>query len=652
MPVTIVDELITRIGFDLSPSAKAALGATEKAFGRIAGAIKSLGIVSGIASGTMAALTIAAGREATDIRRLSASTGVAIEDVQALQSVYKQLGGSAQQYASDAERFRLTTRKVLNTENLKEYARRFSGMSKQMIIDLLRASGFSDTMAHAIALSADELGRMATEAKNFGASASSLQNLQELEAQWNKTKDTISGLSLDVQGEFAPAIKDGLTWLQQFLVDHKDEIVGGARAIAEGMRGLFNALRELFAWLEDNPLAAELIGGVALSLGAYAAISIPASLIAKVASLTGALTGLTGASTGLAGAIGAGGPLLLAFAALSTAAYIYRDELGAILEGVTQRVDGFIRKANEFKAAAKDMAAKERRENLEELESNHLGASARNAASTLYDTVATAVTTGKVDRTVDALTAGLQKQMKMNIALGGAIREEVSARAGEEVAGKMDEIIGNVGWHRASSTARTYAEIIAEGELAKREDLLNPSALLGAEAFPLDSLARAIYGVPEADAPVSDAPEEPPGGTRSAVLGRADRHRRSREGNRRPQQGRPYAVTPTLSDDAIRILLHGPDIIDQHPEAAMAAEVAAEFSKAMRAKTAYLPLTDGSPRLGGSAGAGSPARGDTTITVNVYPTGGDPQVIGQATASAIQEMQGIIAPGPAQMAIM
>jgi hypothetical protein len=280
----VVDELVTLIGFNMPASAKAALASAERSVDRVTSAVKSLGIASTVTSGVMAALTIHGGKEAANFTRLASSINGSVEEIQALESAFLQVGGKAEAFAADAQKYFATTGRTLNIEEMKRLSEVFKELPPNLAQQLGIAYGFSWDMVQVLKGGPEEIQKMTDKARALGhiVGDETTKRLTELNTQWNSFTNTLSVLSMDVQAEFAPHIKKGLEWLQQFLLEHKEEIIGGANDVAE-------AIRDMFSWLNEHPDTVKLIGEVGVALLAYKALTIPASLVTGMKELGGTL---------------------------------------------------------------------------------------------------------------------------------------------------------------------------------------------------------------------------------------------------------------------------------------------------------------------------------------------------------------------------
>lgn len=239
----IVDELVNLIRFDMPATSKTALAGVNKTISRITDQIKSLGIVSAVTSGIFAAFSVNAAKEATSLSNLSQSTGVAVKEIEALGAVYKELGGSAKDYASDAEAFRKNWGQELNLEKMVSLSKDFVGLTEKQAYQLGRAYGFSDSMIRALRKGPDELRKMGDEAAKYNAtSEDSLKNLRELDTAWEKLKNVIGPVANEVQGAFAPILKGGLTWLADLLKENKDSIRETMTAISDSVQSAFKLI--------------------------------------------------------------------------------------------------------------------------------------------------------------------------------------------------------------------------------------------------------------------------------------------------------------------------------------------------------------------------------------------------------------------------
>lgn len=495
----IVDELVSLIRFDMPSSSKTALSGVNKAVSKVTDSVKSLGIVSAVTSSIFAAFSVNAAKDVQNLNNLSKSTGVSVKEIEALGAMYRKVGGDAKTFAQDAAAFKAYWKQDLNLEKMISLSRDFSKFSDEQAFQFGRSINFSDDMIRLLLKGPEWIQREGFESiLNNTTSESALENLSKLREAYVDFTNEMNAVGNDVQGGIAPALTEVLKDLHGFLRENKEDIVSGANAIGDGLSIAWGKAKEagksikealkpawevLDAFVVKHGGWEDAITGVVAVVGGLVGITVPAKLIFSILSFTGVLSGLKMGASGLAAVIGAGGPLLLAFAAVAAALYIYRDEIGGVVDGLNLKFDGFIAKTKEFQNAAKNLTNEERKEQLAELKQNHVGASAANlgdtaygASKAVYDTAKVLVTTGDVGaaykesfKFTDEVQNGLKKQTEMNLAIGEAIREEVSSRAGEEVAEAMDGILGGRGWAGSSRTAREYAELIADAELVEKQ---------------------------------------------------------------------------------------------------------------------------------------------------------------------------------------
>lgn len=364
----VVDELVTLLQFDLPAQSRAALSSVDKAIGGITGKLKGLGIVSAVTSGLFAGFSVNAAREATSLANLSDAIGVNKAEIQALGAVYKQLGGNAKSFASDAQAYKAMTGRNLDLAKMVELSRTFSSMSKDAAYQLGRAYGFSDDMIRVLRQGPDELKKMAEYGKQWGTtSEKALNNLRALDKQWTKTSINIDTVANEVQGAFAPTLTAILKDFEEFLQTNKQDIVEGAETIAKGLIGAWEKTKAagkaasealkpawdvLDKFVKDHGGWANAIEKVTLVLEGLAAITIPGVLIGGIASLAGVLGGLGAAATTVASILGPGGVLLFALAGATVAVKGYLNDVRKDLDEVDKNIDSLEARRKELDKAA------------------------------------------------------------------------------------------------------------------------------------------------------------------------------------------------------------------------------------------------------------------------------------------------------------
>lgn len=344
----VVDELVTLLQFDLPPQSRTALSGVDKAIGGITGKLKSLGIVSMVTSGVFAAFSVNAAREATSLANLSDAIGVSKKEIQSLGAVYKQLGGDAKTFASDAAAFKATTGNNLDLDKMVELSRTFSSLSNDAAYRLGQAYGFSNDMIRVLRQGPDALRAMAKETAEWHTlTENATKNLEELDKQWASTSGITSAIAGEVQGAFAPELTNMLKDFTEFLKENKADIISGAEEIAKGLGRAWNTAKEagraaadalkpvwdvLNQFVKEHGGWAEAIKNVTLVL---AAISVPAGLAGSIGALAAVIGGLGTAATATAGILGTGGVFLAAFSAAAIIVSMERKSISAEIEALT-----------------------------------------------------------------------------------------------------------------------------------------------------------------------------------------------------------------------------------------------------------------------------------------------------------------------------
>lgn len=240
----IVDELVSIIRFDMPGSSKAMLGKVDGIVSSITDKVKSLGIVSAVTSGLFAAFSVNAANEAMDLAKLSHSTGIATDEIEAMGAVYRAVGGDAKNFWADAEAMKRTTGRSLNIESMIKHAEVFAGMSKDVAYQMGLAQGFSKDMIRVLMMGPDQLRSMATEAVKYNStSKDSLDNLTDLHKAWAGFRSTMTPIANEVQAAFAPLLGDGLKTLGDFLKENKESIKEAMTAISGAFSGALDFVK-------------------------------------------------------------------------------------------------------------------------------------------------------------------------------------------------------------------------------------------------------------------------------------------------------------------------------------------------------------------------------------------------------------------------
>lgn len=199
------------------------LNKTSGIISNVTDGLKSFGIISMVASGGMAAWGINASNSARDLTRLSHSLQLSTEEIQAMGSVYQQVGGTMEEFAKDADSFYRMTGQSLDLEKIVELSERFKGLSDAEALNLGRAFGLSDSLVRLMQQGEEAIRGMADEAQRMAHvnTAEQIEKLNALSVQWNNTKETISGVSTAFQAGLSEGMTPALELLTKAMAENQ-----------------------------------------------------------------------------------------------------------------------------------------------------------------------------------------------------------------------------------------------------------------------------------------------------------------------------------------------------------------------------------------------------------------------------------------------
>lgn len=246
----VIDELVTRIAFDVPANCKSAMAGFEKSISSITDKLKSIGIVSAVTGGIFAAFSVNSADTAKAMANLSKSAGVAMNEIEALGNLYRMTGGDAKQFNADAAAFMQNFGQALDIDKMVDLSREFVGLSDQAAFQLGRSYGFSDDMIRTLMQGPDVLSQMAEEAKKFATKAEAMDNLLDLDRAWSGFKNISSSIVNEIQGALAPLLADGLNWLTDLLKENKEAIWQVSKSIVEGIRWIYDGIKETYNYVK------------------------------------------------------------------------------------------------------------------------------------------------------------------------------------------------------------------------------------------------------------------------------------------------------------------------------------------------------------------------------------------------------------------
>ncbi len=351
----VIDELITLIRFDMPGTSAGTLKKAEGAVSSLTKRVRDLGIVSMATGALTAALGINAANEANDLQRASEVTGLTIERLQQIESVYKSVGGSAQNAAQDAEAFFRKFGRKMDDKALEDLRSIISGLPDELAAATLAGAGFSDDIRRVIGLGDEEFQRRMQYAADFHSlNQQEQEDLRKTREAWVAFGSTAETVSERIQAEISPAIIKSLTELTGFLNENADAISVGVRKVTDRVvdlagRGsdaagevidvvkplwdVFDAAVDKYVGWEDA------IAVTVAALAGFSGLATIATVTKGVLGLAGAITGVAAAGSSAALVLGAGGTFVAAIIAANAALESFRSNV----QGEDERIAGKIK---------------------------------------------------------------------------------------------------------------------------------------------------------------------------------------------------------------------------------------------------------------------------------------------------------------------
>ena len=333
---TVVDELVTLLGFKLPPESINAIkkytGYLDKAKQHAEKLYVGL-MTAGAAVQAFAMKEMVAG---ASLYKLGERMGQSTDAIQKWAYAMEQAGGSSEGMHQDMSTLTKALRPVMPGDynqglygllgfdytSLKDVDalmqainKRFQGMSQVKAVNWAQQIGLSPEMAVLMRKPWEEIKGMFSEMRDMGGFVSEhdLEASHKFEKQYDKIKATTHALSLTIAGKLAPAATEMLKTWQKWIVNNREWL---SSKITEGMKIFNDALRgttDVLQWM---------LSGIRSLLGPFEKYAGYVSW-AEVA-----LWSLTGATIAFAVAtIAAVGPWVLLGVGIAAAGYIIYDAI-------------------------------------------------------------------------------------------------------------------------------------------------------------------------------------------------------------------------------------------------------------------------------------------------------------------------------------
>lgn len=359
---TVVDELVTLLGFKLSPESVESIKKYTDYMGKAKEHAQKLYVGLMTAGAAVQAFAMKSMLSGSELYKFGELIGQSTEDIQKWAYAMEQAGGSGDSMKNDMATLTKALRPVMPGEynqglygllgfdytSLKDVDslmmainKRFQGMSQVKAVNWASQIGLSPQTAVLMRKPWEEIKGMFAEMEGMGGLVSdeNLEKSREFEKQYDKIKTALTGISLTIAGEMAPAAEDMLRIWQEWLTNNKEWL---SSKITEGMHLFDQAIRsatETIQWMVSS--IRELLG----PLEKYTQYIDWAKVI---------LWSLTGATIAFAVAtIAAVGPWILLGAGIAAAGYIIYDAI-RYFRDMGVETDGITSKISEFAAKFKD----------------------------------------------------------------------------------------------------------------------------------------------------------------------------------------------------------------------------------------------------------------------------------------------------------
>lgn len=264
--MSIVDELAILINFQETAASKNVMAASGKAVSSLVDKVKLLGITSLVTSGIMAAWGVNAANSARDISNLAASTLNNTKEVQTLGLMYEQVGGKAEDFASDAVKFMNAYKTPLNLAEMEKISEEFQRMSESAALFQGRALGFSDPMIRLFRMGPEALRQMAAKMEGFTTSDDAIQDLVEFNKEWSKTYAGIKMASSEFQAGISDGMIPALRLMNGVLATNKDSIAELGKSIGGYGKELASIIKSISDGSSAFNAVTERLGGFGLLL--------------------------------------------------------------------------------------------------------------------------------------------------------------------------------------------------------------------------------------------------------------------------------------------------------------------------------------------------------------------------------------------------
>jgi hypothetical protein len=251
----IAEELVTLLGVELSPGAKEKLQAFDKGLDAVVSRVKQASVVLTAAAGGMALYFSNAVNGATDLQRLSDTTGVSTTKLQEWAYAANAMGVSASAVQSDLAKMEKQARWTGRT--LESYANQFKGMDAATANIWGDAYGLSSETVLLLRQGADGIAKLKAEAHDVGAiiPPETVKRASEFKAQVVQITTMIRGMATTIALAALPQAERLVATFKGWISENREWIRLGIGKIIEGMGTAFERVwkagKRLLDWIKD-----------------------------------------------------------------------------------------------------------------------------------------------------------------------------------------------------------------------------------------------------------------------------------------------------------------------------------------------------------------------------------------------------------------
>ncbi len=326
---TVIDELVTILGFDMDSRAGATLDKFNKGINSITSFAKTASIAITATAASLSYFVLKTTKASDEIEKLGRVTGISTDTIQEMSFALEQVGGSVSTMHSDLEKLMMSmnspipgefnqglflldisTKKAsgaLKTvdEVLMDIADKMQGMTKQKQMQWGAKIGISKDTIMLLQEGRGEIERLRKQAAQMPViiDPENLKNAREFNRQLSLLSRIFGFLGQTIASTAGPALKELVTSFAEWTSKNKEVITSGLLVFIEGVTDgfsrfadvvnvVFTAISDLIPemnGLTDAFTAIDVISG--LVLGVLVALSIPlAILAAKFLLIAGVVT--------------------------------------------------------------------------------------------------------------------------------------------------------------------------------------------------------------------------------------------------------------------------------------------------------------------------------------------------------------------------